>query len=47
MRFRAARRDFEDAAVWYEQRRLGLGAQSRAEVDAAITSLTIGCRFTT
>jgi toxin ParE1/3/4 len=33
---RAARRDFEDAAVWYEQRRLGLGAQFRAEVDAAV-----------
>jgi hypothetical protein len=33
---RAARRDFEDAALWYEARRLGLGAEFRAEVDAAV-----------
>src|SRR2546430_12448067 len=33
---RAARGDFEDAALWYEERRLGLGAQFRAEVDAAV-----------
>ena len=32
----AARRDFEDAALWYEERRSGLGAEFRAEVDAAV-----------
>src|SRR6266436_6322631 len=32
----AARRDFEDAAVWYEERRSGLSAEFRAEVDAAV-----------
>jgi toxin ParE1/3/4 len=31
-----ARRDFEDAAVWYEERRSGLSAEFRAEVDAAV-----------
>jgi toxin ParE1/3/4 len=33
---RAARRDVEDAAVWYEERRSGLGIQFRAEVEAAV-----------
>jgi len=32
---RAARR-VEDAALWYEGPRLGLGSEFRAEVDAAI-----------
>jgi plasmid stabilization system protein ParE len=32
----AARCDFEDAAVWYEERRSGLSAEFRAEVDAAV-----------
>jgi len=34
----AARRDFEDAALWYEERRSGLGPEFRAEVDAAVSS---------
>jgi toxin ParE1/3/4 len=33
---RAARRDVEDAALWYEERRVGLGTQFRDEVEAAV-----------
>jgi plasmid stabilization system protein ParE len=33
---RAARRDVEDAALWYEERRVGLGTQFQDEVDAAV-----------
>ncbi len=33
---RAARRDVEDVALWYEERRVGLGTQFRDEVDAAV-----------
>jgi toxin ParE1/3/4 len=33
---RAARRDVEDAALWYEERRVGLGSRFRDEVDAAV-----------
>ncbi len=33
---RAARHDFEDAALCYEGRRLGLGTEFRAQVDAAV-----------
>lgn len=33
---RAARREFEDAAVWYEERRPGLGVQFLAEIVNAV-----------
>ena len=33
---RAARRDVEDAALWYEERRVGLGTQFQDEVEAAV-----------
>ena len=33
---RAAQRDFEEAALWYEERRVGLGAVFVAEIDRAI-----------
>ena len=32
----AARREFDDATLWYEERRTGLGLQFIAEVDRAI-----------
>lgn len=32
----AARREFDDAALWYEKRRTGLGLQFIAEVDRVI-----------
>jgi plasmid stabilization system protein ParE len=32
---RAAQREFEEAAVWYEERRPGLATQFRSEVDQA------------
>lgn len=32
---RAARREFDDAAVWYEGRRPGLGAEFTAEIERA------------
>jgi len=33
---RAAQREFEEAAVWYEERRAGLATQFRSEVDRTI-----------
>jgi plasmid stabilization system protein ParE len=33
---RAARREFDEAALWYEERRLGLGAQFVSEIDRAV-----------
>ena len=33
----AARRDFDDAANWYEERRAGLGQEFITEIDRAIT----------
>ena len=33
---RAARREFDDAAVWYEERRIGLGAEFTAEIERAL-----------
>jgi len=33
---RAARREFEEAALWYEDRRRGLAAEFKAEVDRAV-----------
>ena len=33
---RAARRDVEDAVLWYEERRVGLGTQFQDQVDAAV-----------
>ena len=35
---RAARREFEDAAVWYNRRRAGLGAMFRSAVDQALVA---------
>ncbi len=34
---RAARREFEEAALWYEDRRPGLAVDFKAEVDRAVT----------
>jgi toxin ParE1/3/4 len=36
---RAAQREFDDATLWYEERRRGLGAEFVAEVDRAIESI--------
>jgi plasmid stabilization system protein ParE len=36
---RAAQREFGDAALWYEERRIGLGAEFRAEIERAIESV--------
>lgn len=33
---RAARREFDGAALWYEERRTGLGSQFVAEVNRAV-----------
>lgn len=33
---RAARREFDEAALWYEERRPGLGAQFVSEIDRAV-----------
>jgi toxin ParE1/3/4 len=33
---RAARREFDDAALWYEERRVGLGAEFVAEIERAL-----------
>jgi len=33
---RAARREFDDAALWYEERRIGLGAEFVAEIERAL-----------
>ncbi len=33
---RAARREFDEAALWYDERRAGLGAEFVAEIDRAI-----------
>ena len=33
---RAAQREFEEAALWYEERRLGLGGEFVAEIERAI-----------
>jgi len=33
---RVARREFDDAALWYEERRVGLGAEFVAEIERAI-----------
>ena len=33
---RAAQRELEEAALWYEERRLGLGAEFVAEIERAI-----------
>ena len=33
---RAARREFDEAALWYEDRRPGLGVQFTSEIDHAI-----------
>src|SRR5687768_5130801 len=35
---RAAQREFADAALWYEERRGGLGAEFASEVNRAIES---------
>ena len=34
---RAARREFDEAALWYEERRVGLGIEFGVEIDRAIT----------
>ena len=34
---RAARAEFEDAALWYEARQRGLGVQFLSEIDRAVT----------
>jgi toxin ParE1/3/4 len=36
---RAAQREFVDATWWYEERRAGLGAEFRAEIEHAIESV--------
>ena len=36
---RAAQREIDDAALWYEERRVGLGAEFAAEVDRAVDSI--------
>ena len=36
---RAAQRELENATLWYEERRAGLGAEFAAEVDGAIASI--------
>ena len=36
---RPAQREFADAALWYEERRVGLGAEFTAEVALAIESI--------
>ena len=36
---RAARRELEEAALWYEERRSGLGAEFTAEVERSIELL--------
>lgn len=33
---RGARREFDDAALWYEERRVGLGGEFTEEIDHAI-----------
>jgi toxin ParE1/3/4 len=33
---RAARRELDDAALWYEERRVGLGGEFVAEIERAI-----------
>jgi toxin ParE1/3/4 len=33
---RTARREFDDAALWYEERRSGLGVQFVSEIDRAV-----------
>ena len=33
---RAARGEFDDAALWYEERRVGLGGEFTAEIDRAV-----------
>ena len=37
---RPARREFDEAALWYEQRHSGLGADFTAEVERAVMFLT-------
>jgi toxin ParE1/3/4 len=37
---RAARREFDEAALWYEERRPGLGAQFVLEIDRAVRLAT-------
>lgn len=34
---RSARREFDEAALWYEERRIGLGTQFVTEIDRAIS----------
>ena len=34
---RAARHDFDEAALWYDERRAGLGAECMIEIDRAIS----------
>lgn len=34
---RAARREFDEAALWYEERRFGLGAEFTSEINRAVT----------
>jgi plasmid stabilization system protein ParE len=36
---RASQREFGDAALWYEERRIGLGSEFRAEIERAIESV--------
>ncbi|HAZ60467.1 MAG TPA: hypothetical protein DCY89_02690 [Gammaproteobacteria bacterium] len=36
---RAAQREFGDAVLWYEERRVGLGREFRAEIERAIESV--------
>src|SRR5438477_12453454 len=33
---RAAQREFDDAALWYEERRRGLGSEFTAEIERAL-----------
>ena len=35
----AAQREFDDATLWYEERRAGLGAEFVAEIDRAVESI--------
>jgi plasmid stabilization system protein ParE len=36
---RAAQREYADAALWYEERRAGLGAEFASEVERAIEAI--------
>lgn len=35
---RAARREFDEAALWYEERRFGLGAEFTSEINRSVTN---------